>query len=101
MSLNAFSQQQQRMREQFGVPGFAPAQGLAVFQDQVRQNMAMFDRAMKMFSPFAYTGAPATDASESSAEKPAAPAAGSDSITELKARMEEMQKQIQKLAEKG
>jgi polyhydroxyalkanoate synthesis repressor PhaR len=101
MSLNAFSQQQQRMREQFGVPGFAPAQGLGVFQEQVRQNMVMFDRAMKMFSPFAYAGAPGTETGEPAAGVGAekAPPASADTISELKARMEEMQRQIQKLAD--
>jgi len=97
MSLNAFAQQQQRMREQFGVPGFPPAQGLGVFQEQVRQNMAMFDRAMKMFSPFTYApGATGETTEAGAAEKPAA--ASADTLSELRARMEEMQRQIQELA---
>jgi polyhydroxyalkanoate synthesis repressor PhaR len=97
MSLNAFTQQQDRMREQFGMSAFGATDGYGAFQDQVRQNMALFDRAMKMFTPFAYMrpedapgGAPAASAP-----------AGEDSLTELKARVEEMQRQIEKLANSG
>jgi polyhydroxyalkanoate synthesis regulator protein len=71
MSLNSFTQQQERMRKQFG--GLARAPGLG-FDDQIRQNMAMFDRAMKMFSPFAFTGAltPGAAMSEEAAKPEAA-----------------------------
>ena len=27
---------------------------MGVFEEQIRQNMALFDRAMKMFTPFAF-----------------------------------------------
>lgn len=99
MSLNAFAQQQQRMREQFGVAGFPPAQGLNIFQEQVRQNMAMFDRAMKMFSPFAYTPPSTAEAGQPEGETAKTASATADTLSELKARMEEMQRQIQQLAQ--
>ena len=35
-----------------GALGTAP--GMGFMEDQVRQNLALFDRAMKMFSPFAF-----------------------------------------------
>jgi polyhydroxyalkanoate synthesis regulator protein len=76
-----------------------------MFQEQVRQNMALFDRAMKMFTPFAYMrpdeamGAAAPPPPPRT-EAPAAPA-GEDSLSELKARVEEMQRQIEKLATGG
>ena len=104
MSLAAFAQQQDRLREQFGLSAFSAPQA---YQEQVRQNMALFDRAMKMFTPFAYvrpedvagaTGVAPPDASPP-AEAPAASAPPQqDSLTELKARVEEMQRQIEKLA---
>src|SRR3984957_16758353 len=53
LSLASFTQQQERMRTQFSALGSA-APGVGVFDEQVRQNLALFDRAMKMFSPFAY-----------------------------------------------
>jgi polyhydroxyalkanoate synthesis repressor PhaR len=112
MSLNAFTQQQEKMREQFGMSAFGATDGYGAFQDQVRQNMAIFDRAMKMFTPFAYLR-PEDAAGQSGAApdpanppRPAAPAAapaapstpGGDSLAELKARVEEMQRQIERLA---
>jgi polyhydroxyalkanoate synthesis repressor PhaR len=105
MSLNAFAQQQERLREQFGVSAFGGGDGYAAFQDQVRQNMALFDRAMKMFTPFAYMR-PEDSAQPAPAPRPEAPAAapgagGEDSLSELKARVEEMQRQIERLASGG
>ena len=114
-SLDGFTQQQERLRKQMtetfgaGTFGAGALTGASLpygqFDEQVRQNLALFDRAMKMFSPFAYTrpdvGAPAAEA----AQAPAAPAtaeaeASGDSIADLKAKMEEMQKQIERLANK-
>jgi len=100
-SLDAFTQQQERLRKQmtetFGATG--PTTAYGPFDEQVRQNLALFDRAMKMFSPFAY-GRP--DAAAPAPEQPAAAQAAEpdrqDSIAELKAKMEEMQRQIEKLA---
>src|SRR5665213_3107438 len=53
LSLDNFTRHQDRLRTEFaGAMGGAEA--LERFQTQVRQNMTMFERAMKMFSPFAY-----------------------------------------------
>src|SRR3954462_13332745 len=51
MSLESFTKQQERMRTQFS-GGVSPAKGatgvgLGVYEEQIRQNMALFDRAMK------------------------------------------------------
>src|SRR5665213_2141565 len=53
LSLDSFIRQQERARSQF--PLAAPPV-MGVFDEQVRQNMALFDRAMKMFTPFAFRG---------------------------------------------
>ncbi len=93
MSLDAFAKQQERMREQMsGAFGGAPGYGL--FEEQVRQNMALFDRAMKMFTP-AFTP-PATPTKTADPEP--APTASGDQIADLKSQLEAMQKQIEKLA---
>lgn len=101
MSLESFAKQQERLRGQLSnlAPGKMP--GMGVYEDQIRQNMALFDRAMKMFSPFAYVrpedaGAPAEPAPSPA---PAAPATD-DSLAELKRQMEAMQEQLAKLANK-
>jgi polyhydroxyalkanoate synthesis repressor PhaR len=100
LSLASFAEQQERLRSQFAA--LTPGSGMGAFDDQIRQNMALFDRAMKMFSPFAFTAA-----AESAAPKPApapAPAAAApadDGLADLKKRLEEMQAQIEKLASKS
>jgi polyhydroxyalkanoate synthesis repressor PhaR len=101
MSLDAFTNQQERFRSQFA-NAFGAAPGAAFFDEQVRQNLAMFDRAMKMFTPFAY-GTPQEQqqakAAAAAQPKPAEAApAESESLAELKRQMEEMRRQIEKLA---
>jgi len=95
MSLNGFTQQQERLRGQVtGAMGVAP--GMVFLEEQVRQNLVLFDRAMKMFSPFAF--AKTEDAASAPAAEPAK--ASETSLDDLKKRMEEMQAQIAKLAAK-
>jgi polyhydroxyalkanoate synthesis repressor PhaR len=103
MSLATFTQQQEQMRKQFS--GLSSAPGLGVYEEQIRQNMALFDRAMKMFSPFAYTKpeeppAPPPRAEPAPPPAAAAPSGGDEALTELRKRMEEMQAQIEQLAQK-
>ncbi|MDP8916120.1 MAG: polyhydroxyalkanoate synthesis repressor PhaR [Pseudomonadota bacterium] len=84
MSLDAFTRQQETLREAFG-----PAPAVGYFEEQVRQNMALFERSMRMFTPF----------SAARPEEPAPPAAAEDDeIVELKRRMEEMSRQLEKLS---
>ena len=87
MSLEAFSRQQETMREAFG---HAPAAGY--FDEQVRQNLALFERTVRMFSPFA--------AAPSSPPAPP-PEASEQELGDLKKRVEEMSRQLEKLAGKG
>ena len=97
LSLATFAQQQERMRSQF--TNLGPAAGMGAYEEQIRQNLAMFDRAMKMFSPFAYKPEePAQPAPQ--AAKPAEPPTD-DSLAQLKKQMADMQAQIEKLATKG
>jgi polyhydroxyalkanoate synthesis repressor PhaR len=109
LSLDSFTQQQERMRKQFADTlggAMVGKGGLGYFEDQVRQNMMLFDRAMKMFSPFTFPGQPG--AGPTQAETPSTPAAApqpaqqdDESLTDLKRRIEEMQAQIAKLASKS
>ena len=104
LSLDSFTQQQERMRTQL-TDTLGAGQGLKYFDDQVRQNMQLFNQAMKMFSPFAFTGAQEAAAKPaSSSAAPAAPAAkveDAESLNDLKKQLEEMQAQIAKLASKS
>ena len=92
-SLDAFAKQQERLGVEFGKVGAVP--GVNLWEEQVRANLALFDRAMKIFTPYGYR---APDP-----EPPPAPppAASSDDLSDLKRRMEEMQAQLAKIATKG
>ena len=105
LSLATFAQQQERMRNQFSNLGqsSAMAGGMGVYDEQIRQNLALFDRAMKMFSPFAYSAPQAGRSDEPAPAAKAEPAkpAADDALADLRKRMEEMQAQIEKLASKS
>lgn len=92
MSMDAFTRQQEQFRGQFA-KAFGAAPGVGIYEEQVRQNLAMFDRAMKMFTPFAF-GKP----DEPKPAPEAKPASGDDELTALRKQMEEMQRQLAKLA---
>lgn len=92
MSLDAFSRQGERVREQMA-GAFGAAPGFALFDEQVKQNLALFERAMKMFTPPRASGA-------ASAPSPA-PAPPADELAELKGQLDAMRQQIERLASKG
>ena len=97
MSLDGFSRQRERLNKDF-TGAFAGAEAVDRFQEQIRQNLQLFDKAMKMFSPFGYgRGEPEEAAAESTAKAPAA----DEALSELKAQVEQMQRQIEKLASKS
>ena len=93
MSMDAFSRNQeelrQRMRDTFGA-----APGYAVFEESVRQNMELYNQAMKMFSPVGGMYAPKSDRAENAA-------AAGDEIDELKSQLAALQKKLEKLEEKA
>jgi polyhydroxyalkanoate synthesis repressor PhaR len=101
MSLDAFTRQQEQFRSQFA-GAFGAAPGANMYEEQVRQNLALFDRAMKMFSPFAYKVEDVTakpQAAAPQASQAAAAPSESETINEMRAQMEEMRRQIEKLAQ--
>ena len=100
MSLDAFAKGQEGFREQAtktvgAATGVNPA--MKMFEDQVKANMSMFGDAMRLWAPTVAAAMPATP-------KPAAapePAAKADELSDLKLRMEAMQAQLARLAQKG
>src|SRR5215472_4315214 len=80
LSLDSFIRQQERLRSQLAA--MAPA-GVPGYEEQIRQNLALFDRAMKMFSPFPLR----TDEPAPATAAPSQPA--KDDLAELKKRSEE------------
>jgi polyhydroxyalkanoate synthesis repressor PhaR len=94
LSMASFTQQQERLRQQLS--SFGQAGGIAAYEDQIRQNLQLFDRAMKMFSPFAF--APGRAEEPSAAPPPKAEAGTDEALTALRKQMAEMQAQLDKLA---
>ncbi len=91
LSLDSFIRQQERVRGQM-TQAAPPTMG--VFDEQIRQNMILFDRAMKMFTPFAFRA-------DESAPTPAAKNSvvkDEDTLIELKKQMAAMQEQLAALS---
>ena len=87
MTMDSFSRNQEKIREQMRA-SFGAAPGYAMFEETARQNMALFEQAMKMFSPVggmygARAAAPADDPARE--------------MQELKAELAELKRQLAKL----
>jgi polyhydroxyalkanoate synthesis regulator protein len=66
-------------------------------EDQVRRNMEMFERAFAMFTPFARReGQPSAESDKANSQ----PAGTNEEINDLKRRMEELQKRLDRLSDK-
>ncbi|HWB44320.1 MAG TPA: polyhydroxyalkanoate synthesis repressor PhaR [Hyphomicrobiaceae bacterium] len=101
ISLETLAKEQERFRKQFGA--FTPAGAFEAYQEQARKNLAIFEQAMAMFTPFGHKSAPGKPAEEAKpkSEPPAATApaeAKVDELAELKAELAAMQSKIEKLS---
>jgi polyhydroxyalkanoate synthesis repressor PhaR len=98
LSLASFTQQQERLKGQMA--SFGQTGGLQAYEELTRQNLQLFDRAMKMFSPFAFApGARPDEAPPAAAPaQPKAEPTNDDALTALRKQMAEMQAQLDKLA---
>jgi len=92
ISLDTLSKEQERFRKTFA-GAFTPAGAFEAYQEQARKNLAMFEQAMSMFSPFSKNSG-ATVAGDA---KKAEPAKG-DEIAELRSQLASMQERIEKLS---
>ncbi len=123
VSLDTLTKEQERFRKQFA-SAFTPQGAFEAYQEQARKNLAMFEQAMSMFTPFAVKGGAKRPEDENgakqagtagSAAKPATPeqrpphapsnppasAPPSSELAELKAQLAAMQKKIEKLSDGG
>ncbi len=115
MSLETLAKEQERFRAQFshmlGQSPFGTA-ALDAMQEQTRKNMAMFEKAMAMWTPFGGAQAPGAkpqeEAGQPGAAKGAQPAqakaaseeASKSDLDDLKAQLASMQEKIEKLSQK-
>ena len=101
-SMQAFAHNQEQMRRvvQDAFGGMSP---FGQFEEMGKQNMAMFENAMKMFSPFHPHGA-ADDkgkaATKSASADKSASNEGSD-LDALKMQLAQMQQQLERMSENG
>ena len=92
VSIESLTREQEKFREQMAQAfGGGP---FGALEDQVRRNMEMFERAFSMFAPF-----PRKENSEG-ADKAAPPRGGAE-IDDLKRQLDEMQKRLDRLGDKG
>jgi len=119
MSMQAFARNQEQMRAAMhNAFGFKPFSGL---EDAARQNMQMFQQAMKLMNPFMAGIVPGTGASATPPSSPPAaapddapapvapvapppppsdPAASGQGLDELRRKLEELQAQLSALSNK-
>jgi polyhydroxyalkanoate synthesis repressor PhaR len=96
MSMESFTKNQETMRNRLAE---AFGGGTQAIEAMTRQNLAMFERAMQMFSPFAPRRAGGEDDSRANGAAETK-AKSSEEINELKNEIEAMRKQLAELSER-
>jgi polyhydroxyalkanoate synthesis regulator protein len=115
LSMESFTKNQQEMREKFA-EAFGAKFGLKDFDKMTRQNVEMFERAMRMFSPFgasmggwdkqmpnpfsAFTSGSDANGSGAGSQASQASAQRDQEIRELKDQLAAMRQQIADLAQR-
>ncbi len=106
LSMESFVHNQEQMRDRVAQ---AFGGGTQVLESVARQNLAMFERAMKMFSPFGIPDRPPEETAarpDNRAETQAGgssdrqPAGSADQLRELKSEVEAMRQQLAELAQR-
>lgn len=94
-SLDSLTREQEKFQKQMADAfGGTPFHGL---EEQARQNMAMFQKSMQMFNPFAAAAQGAGEKPEGTAQEDSG-AEKSDDLDSLREQLSAMQAQINKLA---
>ena len=97
-SMNAFTQNEESMRNAVkeAMGGMFP---FARWEEMGKQNMAMFESAMQMFTPFAANGGGAeAGTGEAAAAPPKASEDDGDDMSALKAQLKALQEQVDNLS---
>lgn len=103
ISLDTLTKEQDRFRKTFA-GAFTPAGAFEAYQEQARKNLAIFEQAMSMFSPFGVAknaaGKPIDEAKPGeNAGKETGQAAGqADELADLKAQLASIQSKLEKLS---
>jgi polyhydroxyalkanoate synthesis repressor PhaR len=94
-SLENLVKEQGKFREHFASAFTNPAAAFEFYQKQARNNMAMFEQAMSVWTTFGPNGKPG----EGSATPTAGAAPQRDELSELKSQLAAMQQKIEKLSQ--
>jgi len=97
-TMKSFSGNQDQMRDLMD-QAFGGNVALKPFEDMARQNMAMFENAMKMFNPMAAAGGEGT--AFGGTAKPASSAQDEGDMDEMRAQLDQLQKQLNELSKRG
>lgn len=97
-SLENLAKEQEKLRAQFANVFANPAAAFEVYQELARNNMAMFEKALSMWTPFGGRGAGAEQEGKPGGES-GEPHKESNEISELKSQLANMQQKIDKLSE--
>ena len=93
ISMEQFSKNQEQIRESFS-SALGGQKPFEQFEDQIRQNVSMFEQTMKMFSPFGQ----GEHTQDSTPAEPSQPPDQSNQIDELKDQIDEMKAKLDALA---
>jgi polyhydroxyalkanoate synthesis repressor PhaR len=96
LSMDSFAKNQEAMRNRVAE---AFGGGSSALEAMTRQNLAMFERAVKMFSPFAMQGTASTESEAKPNGTSHAAPKQSEEINELKNEIEAMRRQLSELAQ--
>jgi polyhydroxyalkanoate synthesis repressor PhaR len=92
MSMESFAKAQEKMRENMS-RAFGATTPMAAFEEQAQRNMAMFQKALSMWSPFTAPGGMPGAMSEAEDE-----ASKDEQLADLREQMEAMRKQLDAMA---
>lgn len=101
LSIDSLSKEQDKLRQQLATTlGVNPL--VAPFEQHIRRNMEMFEKAFAMFSPFAKREGGEARAPEAPAEegKKPAPPAKTEDIDDLRVQLAAMQQKLEQLSRK-
>jgi len=98
-SMSSFARNQEQMRQYMSSLGGLFPFGQQ-FEEMGKQNMALFQNAMKMFSPFKFEGGGKPAGADAPPPEGAAEAPSGDELHRLQKELEEMQRRLGDLARK-
>jgi polyhydroxyalkanoate synthesis repressor PhaR len=100
-SLEHLVKEQSRFREQFASAFSNPAAAFDFYQQQARQNMAMFEQAISMWASFGASGNKPGEAQPTGPSSASSETSSGDrnELNELKSQLSAMQQKIEKLSQ--